>query len=48
VVVQVIPSGSAAVTVILLDCSRELQRATATGKKETAEVKAGKIPTDRR
>jgi hypothetical protein len=43
VMVQVIPSGTANVTVILLDGSKELQRATATGNQETAEVRAGKI-----
>jgi hypothetical protein len=48
VLVQVIPSGKATVTIILLDGSTEIQRATATGKTETAEVKAGKFPSDRR
>jgi hypothetical protein len=43
VVVQVTPSGTATVTVILLDGAKELQRATAKGEKETADVRAGKI-----
>jgi hypothetical protein len=41
--VQVIPNGSASVTVILLDGTREVQRATAKGKDETATVKAGTV-----
>lgn len=43
VVVQVSPGGTAAVTVILLDGAKELQRSTAKGEKETADVRAGKI-----
>jgi hypothetical protein len=43
VMVQVIPAGTAAVTVVLLDGAKELQRATAKGEKETANVRAGKI-----
>jgi hypothetical protein len=43
VLVQVVPSSAAKLTVILLDGTKEIQRASATGDKETAEVKAGKV-----
>jgi hypothetical protein len=41
--VQVTPNGSAKLTVILLDDTREIQRATASGENQTAEVKAGTV-----
>jgi hypothetical protein len=41
--VQVTPNRSARLTVILLDDTREIQRATATGENQTAEVKAGTV-----
>ncbi len=43
VMVQVIPNRMATVTVVLLDGDKELQRATVTGDKETAMVRAGKV-----
>jgi hypothetical protein len=42
-VVQVTPNSAATLTVVLLDGTKEIKRATAKGDKETAEVKAGKI-----
>jgi hypothetical protein len=42
VLVEVIPSQTATAAVILLDGTKEIQRATAQGEKETARVKAGK------
>jgi hypothetical protein len=41
--IQVTPNSSAKLTVVLLDGSTEIQRATATGENETAEVKAGTV-----
>jgi len=47
VMYEVIPnSSSASLTVILLDDTTEIQRATATGEKETARVKAGTASLD--
>jgi hypothetical protein len=43
VLVQVVPNAAATLTVILLDGSKEIQRASATGDKDTAEVKAGTV-----
>jgi hypothetical protein len=42
-IVQVVPNGSETLTIILLDGTKEIQRATATGAKETAKVKAGTV-----
>jgi hypothetical protein len=41
--VQAIPSGTATITVILLDDTKEIQRSTAHGNNETAQVMAGKV-----
>jgi hypothetical protein len=47
VMYEVIPnSSSAKLTVILLDDTTEIERATATGEKETARVKAGTASLD--
>jgi hypothetical protein len=43
VLVQVTPQRAATVTVILLDGTREIQRATVQADKELAQVKAGKV-----
>jgi hypothetical protein len=43
VLVQVVPNSAASLTVILLDGSKEIQRASVTGDRETAQVKAGKV-----
>ena len=43
VLVELIPTGSATLTLILLDEAQEIQRATAKGDKETARVKAGLV-----
>jgi hypothetical protein len=42
--IEVIPSGASAVTVILLDGTKEIQRETARGQKQRARLEAGKVP----
>jgi hypothetical protein len=43
VLVELIPTGSATLTLIILDETQEIQRATAKGDKETARVMAGLV-----